>query len=174
MVKLRPDARWAYVSHSNSKNVAAVELATGRVELIETGARPEGSALSPDGKLLYVVNREAAQISVIDTETQSLAATIRTGSGPVRVKTAPDGTVVYALMHDKAVGFAHPVTRAELAVVPLEGSPVSLDLSPDGRYAFASAQDLDTVYVVSVPDRKLVRAIRTPDKMFPDPVIALP
>ena len=174
MVKLRPDGNWAYVSHSNSKNVAAVELATGRVKLIETGARPEGSALSPDGKLLYVVNREAAQISVIDTQTQSLAATIKTGNGPVRVKAAPDGTIVYALMHDKAVGFADPVTRAEVAVVPLEGSPVSLDLSPDGRYAFASAQDLDTVYVVSVPGRKVVRAIRTPDKMFPDPVIALP
>ena len=92
----------------------------------------------------------------------------------MRVKAAPDGTIVYALMHDQAIGFADPSSRQEVATVPIEGNPVSLDLSEDGRYAFASSQDIQTVHVVSVPERKLVLSFKTPDEMFPDPVIAIP
>ncbi len=174
MVKLGPEYKWAYVSHSNSGNVGAVNLETGEVKLIEAGNRPEGSDLSPDGKLLYVVNRESAEITIIDTATQEAVGSISTGNGPVRLKAAPDGAIVYALMHDSAVGFADPVKREQVATVSLGGQPVSLDLSEDGRYAFASAQDIHTVYVVSVADRQLVKEIRVPDGMFPDPVIALP
>jgi YVTN family beta-propeller protein len=173
MVKLGPGARWAYVSHSSSANVGAVELATGRVRLIPTGARPEGSALSPDGKLLYVVNREAAQITVIDTGAQSAIGAIPTGKGPVRVQVTPDGELVYALMHDQAVGIADAKSRRQLAAVALGGSPVSLALSPDGTLAYAAAQDLDTIYVVSVRERKLLRQFQTAPKMFPDAILAL-
>jgi len=173
MVKLGPGARWAYVSHSNSSNVAAIELATGKVKLIATGARPEGSALSADGRFLYVVNREAAQITVIDTATQSAAGVIPTGKGPVRVQVAPDGTIVYALMHEKAVGFADPAARRQVATVPFGGAPVSLALAPDGSLAFAAAQDIDTVYVVSVRERRVVREVRTAPKSFPDAILVL-
>ena len=174
MVKLGPEAKWAYVSNSNSKTVSAINLASREVKLIPTGERPEGSALSPDGKLLYVVNREAAQITVIVTATQSAVGAIRTGKGPVRVGVTPDGgTVVYALMHDQAMGFADAKTRKELATVALGGNPVSLHLSPDGRFAFASAQDIQTVYVVSVAERKVAHEIRTADDMFPDAVMVV-
>lgn len=175
MVKLGPKGEWAYVSNSSSATVAAIELSSGKVKLIPAAERPEGSALSPDGKRLYVVNREAARITVIDTVTQSVAGEIRTGNGPVRVQVTPDGsTVIYALMHDKAIGFADAVTGKETARVPLGGNPVSLNLSPDGKLAFASAQDIQTVYVVSVKDHKIVREIKTAGEMFPDPVMVVP
>jgi len=172
MVKLGPAGKWAYVSHSNSNDVAAVELATGKVELIKTGARPEGSDLAPDGKLLYVVNREGAQISIIDTATRSAVGTIKTANGPVRAKVTPDNTeIVYALYHDKAVGFADLKTRQQLTTIPLAGQPVSLDLSDDGRFAFASAQDIQKVYVINIKERKISHVIETPPDMFPDPVM---
>ncbi len=174
MVSLGPKGERAYVSNSSSATVAAVLLATGEVTLIPTGERPEGSALSPDGKFLYVVNREAARITVIDTATQTAAGEIKTGNGPVRVAVTPDGnTLVYALIHDKAVGFADVKTRMETATVPLAGNPVSLSLSPDGELAFASAQDIDTTYVVSVKDRRIVREIKTAEGARPDPAIML-
>lgn len=174
MVKLGPKGERAYVSNSSSSTVAAISLGASEVKLIPTGERPEGPALSPDGKFLYVVNREAAQITVIDTATQTVAGAIRTGNGPVRVAVTPDGgTVVYALIHDKAVGFADARTRKEIATVPLVGNPVSLSLSPDGGLAFASAQDIDTTYVLSVKDRKIVSEIKTAEGARPDPVIML-
>jgi YVTN family beta-propeller protein len=175
MVKLGPRSRYAYVSNSTSDTVAAIELASGAVKLIPTGKRPEGSALAPDGGMLYVVNREAAQIVIIDTATNELAGTIKTGKGPVRVAVTPDSRqVVYGLMHDNAVGIADAVKRVEIATVPLPGSPVSLSLSEDGKFALASAQDLDTTYIVSLGDRKIVREVKTAEGMKPDPAILLP
>jgi YVTN family beta-propeller protein len=154
--------------------VAAIELATGKVKLIATGERPEGSTLSPDGKYLYVVNREAAQISIIDTDAKSVAGTIKTANGPVRARVTPDNSeIVYALYHDKAVGIADLKTRKQLVTIPLAGQPVSLDLSGDGRFAFASAQDMHKVYVINIKERKIAHIIETPPDMFPDPVIAI-
>lgn len=175
MVTWGPEARWAYVSNSSSANVAAIEMATGKVKLIPAGDRPEGSVLSPDGRRLYVVNREASSITVIDTTKREGVGRIRTGKGPVRVACTPDGRqLVYALMHENKVEFADPATGRVLGQVSLGGSPVSLTLSPDGERAFASAQDDDTVYVVSVPERKVIRTIKTAAGAAPDPVLEIP
>jgi YVTN family beta-propeller protein len=174
MVTLGKDSRWAWVSHSNSANVAAIHLGTGQVKLIATSGRPEGSALSPDGKQLFVVNREGRKISIIDTASQAVAGEIATGNGPVRIAVTPDGReLVYALIHDKKVEFADIAARKATKAVALKGSPVSLSLSPDGKLAYASDQDGDTVYVISVSERKITREIRTAAGAGPDPVLHL-
>jgi YVTN family beta-propeller protein len=174
MVTVTRDGKTAYASNAGSNTVSIIDLATRQVKNVETGKRPEGSVLSPDERELYVVNRESAQIVVIDTARGEVAGTIPTSKGPVRIGITPDGsTVVYALMHDKKMGFADTKTRREIATVDLGGPPVSLHLSPDGRRAYAASQDDDTVYIVSVPERKLVRTFRTPKGYAPDPVTEL-
>jgi YVTN family beta-propeller protein len=172
MVKWGPDSRRVFVSNSNSADVSVVDTQTGDVKLIPTAKRPEGSALSPDGRLLYVVNREAARLTLIDTARQAAVGEIRTGKGPVRIAVTPDGRqLVYALMHDKKIGFADPARRKVLGQVALGGAPVSLTLSVDGKLAYASAQDDDTVYVVSVAERRVVSKFKTAPGAGPDPVL---
>jgi YVTN family beta-propeller protein len=171
MVTFGPGGKWAYVSNSSSASVAAVELATGKVVTIPTGARPEGSVLSKDGRELYVANRDTPSISVIDTAKNAVAATIKAGKGAVRIALTPDGKqLVYALSLDNKVGFADPAARKVLGQVALGGRPISLNLSPDGKLALASAEDDDTVYLISVAERKIVRTFKTPAGMGPDPV----
>jgi YVTN family beta-propeller protein len=172
MVKLGPGARWAYVSNSSSANVAAVELATGNVKRIPTAARPEGSVLSPDGRRLYVVNREANRITIIDTAKNEAVGDIRTGDGPVRIGITPDGKqLVYAVMRDNAVEFAETSSGKVVGKVGIGGQPVSLHVSGDGKLAFTCAQEMDTCWVVSVPDRKVVRQFKTAKGMLPDPAL---
>jgi YVTN family beta-propeller protein len=174
MVTIGRDGRWAFVSNSSSSNVSALDLSSGAVKPIPTGTRPEGSALSKDGQRLYVVNREAEQITIIDTVKKEAVDRIKTGKGPVRVALTPDSRlVVFALMHENAVEFADAATRKVVGKVGLGGSPVSLSISPDGQLAFASAQDIDIVYVISIKDRKVVREIKTAAGAGPDPVLAL-
>jgi YVTN family beta-propeller protein len=174
MVKWGPGAKWAFVSNSSSANVSAIERESGAVTLIPVGTRPEGSALSPDARRLYVANRESASVTVIDTHKRQAVQVIRTGRGPVRIAVTPDGRqLVYALMHDQKVEFADAASGKVLGQASLAGRPVSLTLSPDGRVAFASAQDDDTVFVVSVPARKVLRTFRTAPGAGPDPVLRL-
>ena len=56
---------------------------------------PWGVAVSPDGKRVYVANQQSNNISVIDTETNRVTATVSVGSSPFGVATTPDGSKVY-------------------------------------------------------------------------------
>ncbi len=174
MVKFGPGAQWAYVSNGGTSNVSAINLKTGEVKLIPTGSRPEGSVLSKDGKELYVCNRDSDSLTVIDTTRNSAIANIPTGKGPVRIAITPDGnTLVYALMHDKKIGFANPKTRRQTDYLILPKQPVSLELSPDGAHAFASAEESDTVYVISIAQKRIMQEIHTAQGAGPDPVFQI-
>ncbi len=174
MVVFASGGEWAYASNSGSATVAAVHLKTGRVKLIPTGERPQGAVLSGDGKRIYMTNSTANSISIIDTDKQEGVGVIRTGKGPGRIALTPDGaTLVYNLQPGEAVGFADVATAKEIAQVPLGGRPLSLTMSRDGRTAYAGVQDHDKIFVLSVPERKIVRVIATPKGAGPDPALPL-
>ena len=174
MVRFEPGAQWAYVSNGGSSNVSAINLKTGEVKLIPTGNRPEGSVLSKDDKELYVCNRDSASLTVIDTTRNTAIANIPTGKGPVRIALTPDGnTLVCALMLDKKIAFANPKTRTQTDYLILPQQPVSLELSPDGAHAFASAEESDTVYVISVGQKRIIRELHTAKGSGPDPVFQI-
>ncbi|MFN7935275.1 MAG: hypothetical protein U0R19_18235 [Bryobacteraceae bacterium] len=176
MVVLGPGAKHAYISHSNSGNVTIIDLASGAIKSLPTGTRPEGSVLSADGKRVYVVNRESAKVTVIDTATQSIAGTIPTSNGPVRISATPDGKqVIVACMHDEVVEFADTTTlKVTGRTAKLPGPLVSLTVSPNGKHAFASAEELGIVYVISIAERKVMRKLTLPKDAHPDPVFQLP
>lgn len=178
MVVATPDGKKAYVSHSSSANVAAIDLASGKYTLIATGARPEGSAVSADGKRVYVCNRDGSALSVIDTSTDKVVQTIRTSAGPVRIALTPEGRfAVYGLLDERGVEWVDTATGkiAGRVDLPAElGQVVSLHLSPDGKLAYAANENMDTVYVVSLAGKKIVKSFKTPKGYAPDPVIPKP
>jgi len=124
-VTLGPGAKYAYVSHAGGDTVAAVNLASGDVKLIQTGSRPEGSVLSKDGRELYVANRDANSITVIDTQKNTAIANVPTGKGPVRIAVTPDGRrLVYALMFENRIGIADPKARRQVDYALLTHNPL--------------------------------------------------
>ena len=68
MVAVSPDARTAYTANMRSGTVSVVDLAAGRkMRDVPAGTEPEGLALSPDGKRLWVADRQGATLRVFDT-----------------------------------------------------------------------------------------------------------
>ncbi|MCP5118355.1 MAG: hypothetical protein GY953_46680, partial [bacterium] len=51
-----------------------------------------------------------------------------------------------------------------------DGTPISLHLSDDGKYAFVGAEEQDTVYIVSVAEKTIVQTIKPDPGAGPDPV----
>ncbi len=165
------NGEWAYVSNARSSNVAAIHLKTGETILIPAGDRPEGSVLSSDGKTLYVSNRDSNEITAIDTAKKKMTFRIETCREPARIGlSSDDETLIYSCISDQQVGFADVASRKQVALVDLEGSPVSLTTSPDGKYAFAGAQNQDTVYVISIAERRIARKFKTTPGAGPDPI----
>jgi YVTN family beta-propeller protein len=178
MVVATPDGRFAFISNSTSANVSAINLATGAITLIPTGARPEGSVISRDGKRLYVCNRDGAQLSIIDTAALKVVRTIKTSPGPVRIALTPDERfAVYGVLDERAVEWVDTKANAVAGRVDLPaalGQIVSLHLSHDGSIAYAANENMDTVYAVSLAEKKIVRTFKTPKGYAPDPVVPKP
>jgi YVTN family beta-propeller protein len=53
------------------------------------GTRPWGVAITPDGKKLYTANGPSNDVSVIDTDSLKVIATIPAGQSPWGVALAP-------------------------------------------------------------------------------------
>ena len=90
----------------------------------------------------------------------------------MRIASTPDGsTLVYALMHEKKLAFANPKQRRQTDYLIVPGQLVSCHVSQDGKLAFASAEEDDTIFVISIPAKKIVGKIRVPQGSGPDPVL---
>lgn len=174
IVRCSADSTQAYVSNARSRTVARIDLETGERELLETGDRPEGSCLSPDFATLYVVHRDADKIVAIDTADWSIVGEIATPGQPVRCGVSGDNrTIAYGLFAGQAVGFADISTMKEVSRVSTVGPAVSLELASDGETALSCAQEQDTCYMLSIPERSITKTIQVKAGSGPDPMLLL-
>ena len=154
--------KWAYVSNAASSTVSAIDLKKGAVKTIQTGKTPARSILSPDGRELYVCNRDDNTITVIDTKRNAAIALIETGQGPTAIDITPDGErLVYALTKEKRIGIADAKTRKQTDYALLTENPISLRLSRDGNLALVTVDQQNVVYIVSIADRHIRQEFRT-------------
>ena len=56
----------------------------------------------------------------------------------------------------------------------IQGTPVSLSISAEGQTAYASGEEQDTLFVISIAEKRLVREIKTAKGAAPDAVFAIP
>jgi len=132
------------------------------------GDDPNGVAVSPDGKSVYVTNTGIGLSGTlsqynVDPLTGALSpkvpATVATGFGPYGVAVTPDGKSVYVTNYGNPVGPPPGDTLSQYNVDPLTGalSPkvsatVAAGLSPRG---IAVTPDGKDVYVTNVGDNTL-------------------
>jgi YVTN family beta-propeller protein len=110
---------------------------------------------------LYVTNTKSDSISVIDTTTFEVVATIPLGRGkPNRVVFHPDGRtawVVYDKSHD--LGVVDAETRKLVRRVKVGGNPYNLNFTPDGRHLlvldWASDTSTDEVIFYNIESQKI-------------------
>lgn len=59
------------------------------------GATTDEPAVLPDGSAVYVTNRDDNSVSVIDTATNTVTATVLVGGQPNYALVLPDGSAIY-------------------------------------------------------------------------------
>jgi YVTN family beta-propeller protein len=75
-----------------SDYIAEIDSQNGSViRKIQTGPGAHNFLAAPDGKLLYVSNRVAGTISVLDAKTLDVTATLQAPGGPDDMAISPDG-----------------------------------------------------------------------------------
>jgi YVTN family beta-propeller protein len=82
----------------------------------------------------YITNAESDNVSVIDTTTNKVTATIPVGSNPMGVAISPSGTKVYVInAHSNDVSVIDTATNIVITTVPVGSSPKGVAVSPNGK-----------------------------------------
>jgi YVTN family beta-propeller protein len=96
-----------------------------------------------------VANKGDNTLSVINTATQSVVATITGLSAPLGVATSPNNTRLYvANSTANTVSIIDTATRTLIATVPVGNTPWGLASTPDGQQVYVSNNGSGTVSVI--------------------------
>jgi YVTN family beta-propeller protein len=98
MVRLSPDATRAFVTSRGGQGTLSIIALEGSAApvVIATGAGAEGLTVTPDGREVWVVNRIAKSISIVDTQALKVTATIDVPPDARRAEATASGRVVVA------------------------------------------------------------------------------
>lgn len=129
--------RKAYVAGERDNIVDVIDVQNRKIlRQIKVGANPEGLALSPNLSVLYVANYGSDTLSVVDTSTDKVRATIMLrpvamsglpGAGPTGLTVSPDGKKVYVALQDMmSVAVVNAVTNKLEGYLPAGWNPTSV------------------------------------------------
>jgi YVTN family beta-propeller protein len=98
---------------------------------LEKGALPMGTAMSRDGKEIFVTTGRGNSVAVIDTTTNTVAATIAVGGRAWGIALSPDGTKLYtANGSSNDVSVVDVKTRKELKRIKVGDGPWGIAIGP--------------------------------------------
>lgn len=139
-VKLDSSGRIFYTADMRRGGVYMIDPTTfTTIGFIPTGADAHGLYVSRDGKSMYVSNRGAGSISVIDLSTHQVKVTwpIPGGGSPDMGNVSPDGTVIWLSGRYNACVYAISTIDGHLiAKIPVPNEPHGVAVWPQpGRYS---------------------------------------
>src|SRR5262249_34437340 len=135
-----------------------VDIAKGKIERsLPTGGEPEGVAVRPDGKYVYVTSELDSAVVVIDPAALKIVTKFAVGTRPRGVLFSPDGKNAFITAElGGTVTFVDAEKHAPRATVDLRKGadpnqlpmPMGVSLSPDNKTLFVSAGRGRKVFVL--------------------------
>ncbi|HXQ17271.1 MAG TPA: hypothetical protein VN814_21855, partial [Caulobacteraceae bacterium] len=139
--------------------VAAFDAASGKlITRIPVEISPYELVFSKDARRLFVSNWSSGSVSVIDTETNTVAGTLRVGANPNDMALSPDGRLFVACSNDNTVWVIDTlhlavVERLSTTLTPMapEGStPDAVTIDPVRKLLFVANADNNDVAVIDI------------------------
>ncbi|MEX5719451.1 CHAT domain-containing protein [Geodermatophilus maliterrae] len=121
---------------------------------IPVGETPGYVVATPSGRQLYVANRGARVITVVDVGLNQVTGHFDVPVGPPQfVAFSPDGRTAYLSLYDPetdvgAFGVLDTRTREIVKTVPLDGKPWSPAVTRDGERVYLPVEDPNAVAVI--------------------------
>jgi YVTN family beta-propeller protein len=168
---LQGDGRLLWVAHGGVEldapsGVTALDLEDLRIRVrVETGAGEHDLALADRDRLLYVSNRRAGTVTVIETRSGAVVRQVPVGPEPRWLGASDLAGVVFASLPDSGVIAVLDVARHEVAGRLEAGAGVGpVRVSPDGRIGLAVNPRRDELYVIDTARRQVVQTADVEDQ----------
>jgi len=118
-------------------------------------------------------NFQADTVSVIDTRSNSVIATIPVGVDPEGVAVGPDGSAVYVTnFSSNTVSVIAGAANSVIATIPVDVNPVGVAVTPDGHAVYVANNGSSTVSVIATSSNAVTATI--PVSGFPEGVVVSP
>jgi len=92
-----------------------------------------------EGTYAYIINEYENTVSVINTETNTIAAIVHVGSNPREIAASPDGAKVYvANYYGGTVSVIETANNNVIATINVGNNPNGIAVSPDGKKAYVT------------------------------------
>ncbi len=153
--------RRAFVSSFAAARVMEIDVATRRViRELPAGLDPKTMALSPDERLLYVVNWRSNDVSVVDLTSGRELRRLATGRHPRGIVVSPDGRILVATTEGDRV---HELRSDGTRLRDLRTCefPRHLVLAPDASAVHVTCSGASAVVTYRLSDWTRVATART-------------
>src|SRR5687768_5982665 len=108
----------------------------------------------------YVTNSNDNTVSVIDTATASVIATVPVGLSPTAVAVTPDGRFAYvANTLGNTVSVISAASNTVIATVPVGSFPTGIAMNPNGAFAYVTSFLSSNISVIDTATNTVVAGI---------------
>lgn len=165
MLVLSPDERRAYVSNVNAGTISVIDLRRARkVDAIDIGGKPEGIAITRDGKQLWIGDNSLPRLRIVDIATKQIIETLPTDPMAIRVAISPDGmTAITSNIGAGTLSVFDVATRTPLRTISVSGAlgaiQVTAVFSRDGRIVYVAESGRGVIAEVELSTGRVIRRI---------------
>lgn len=177
---ITPDSRKVYVTSLDAfttcganDGVFVIDAASNTLEAgpVAVECEPTAIAITPDGKFAYVASQLSETISVIDTATDAVSATITllNGEGIANLAISPDGQRVYAtVLEGNSILVIDASTNTVLdPAIDVGFNPAGIAVSPDGNLIYVTdASASGGVAVIDAAAATVIATIAVDNRPF--------
>jgi PQQ-dependent catabolism-associated beta-propeller protein len=138
------------------------------------------SAADSKAPRIYVTNEVSGDLSVIDSASRSVIATVPLGKRPRGIHASPDGKTIYVALSgtpiagpdvdestlppaDKSadgIGVFDVATNKLLRIIQGGSDPENFDVSKDGKYIYVSNEDVSGVSIIDIAAGKVLKTFQ--------------
>lgn len=167
---ITPDGGRVYVASGNGGgegqtggSIVVLDTATNVILTTLSVNNPFWIALNSTGSRAYFTNSLSdgtGFVSVIDTFTNTVTASIPVGHRPLGIALSPNGDTAYvANATDNTVSVIDALSNTVTATIPVPTFPWGVATTPDGRHVYVSSQGATTVTVIDTSTNTVVQNI---------------
>lgn len=187
MLALDPDRGRAYTANIGSGSVTVLDLGKGvRERNVATGEGAEGIAVSASGDHIWVTNRAADTITILDAETLEAAGEVVSEGFPIRATATPRGQVLVTRARAGDLAIYDAATFEEVRVVDFDlesmdveerlfgdrfgdsSVPIGVIVDDAGERAWVAHANADVITEIDLATGEILRMLRAgrePDGM---------
>jgi YVTN family beta-propeller protein len=154
-----PDGAKLFIT-SNTNSVFVASTTTRAItDVVQLTQAPNGFALHPDQKRIYVSASFGGTVHEIDLASNAILRTFTPGGTPQGLVVSKDGNELLVANEAGWIDVYSLSSGLSVAKVTLAGGGFGTALSPDEQHLYVSLPNAGKVQVVNIPSRKIIHTI---------------